>query len=87
MGAKMRQIKGIRVKEHFDFDATELIGVNKVLQLNYHTQVKKSGLSANEATRFWMWLVANGKLNVERLLEIAIKGEPQITEQLRYVLD
>lgn len=83
----MRTIKGLRVKEHFDFDTEEHTQVNKVLQINYYAQVKKSGLTAGEAIRFWMWLIANKKLNVERLLEIAIKSEPLIAEHLRYVLN
>lgn len=82
----MRQIKGVRVKDHYDFDTVEQTRVNKVLQMNYFTQIEKSNLTAEEGIRFWMWLVANGKLNAERLLEIAIKGEPNMNEHLRYVL-
>lgn len=83
----MRQICNLRVQEKYLFDDKEILDVNKVLHYNYYTQMRKTKLTPREGLRFFMWLVANGKFDVDKILNLMCRAEPYAKEYLRYILD
>lgn len=83
----MRTIKGLRIKDNYERDKEINCKVNIVLETNFLVQVGKTNYTASEAIRFFMWLVANKRFDIDKMLELMIKNEPGAAEQLRYVLN
>ena len=83
----MRTIKGLRIKDIYERDKEINCKVNIVLETNFFVQVGKTNYTAGEAIRFFMWLVANKRFDIDKMLELMIKNEPGAAEQLRYVLN
>lgn len=83
----MRTIKGLRVKDNYERDKEINCKVNIILETNFFVQVGKTNYTASEAIRFFMWLVANKRFDIDKMLELMIKNEPDAAEHLRYVLN
>ena len=83
----MRIVKGLRIKDNYEQNKEINCRVNSVLETNFFAQVGKTNYTTSEAIRFFMWLVANGRFDINKMLELMIKNEPDAAEQLRYVLN
>lgn len=83
----MRQIYNLRVNDKYPCDEKEILNVNKVLQRNYYVQMGKTKLTPREGLRFFMWLVANGRFDINKILSMMCRSEPHAGIHLRYILD
>lgn len=83
----MRRIKGLEVKESYSQTKEIICNVNSVLETNFTAQINKTRYTKTEVLRFFMWLVACGRFDINKMFEAMAKNEQNAETHLRYILD